>query len=340
VPDLFAGGKLSRVTVPLPDTGTKTQEQPMPEPLEASQVKVFLTQHFGEEVSETAPLGKGEWSQAFSFRRSECDYVVRFGAYGEDYAKDRLIAAFASPDLPIPPVYEVGQAFGLHFAVSARAFGEMLDGLDAERMRQLIPAILRALDAARQVNLGWSTGYGMWRADGTAPYPTWHEYLLDVQNDPPTSRIHGWQALLAASPLGEGPFDEAFGYLQSLIHGCPEDRHLLHTDLLNHNVLVSGDRISAVINWGNALFGDFLYELALFSFYAPWYPAMQEIDWAAEAGRHYDTLGLSVPHFAERLRCYEIHIGLGGMAYCAFTRRWEQLETTARRTIELARAAR
>jgi hygromycin-B 4-O-kinase len=123
--------------------------------------------------------------------------------------------------------------------------------------------------------------------------------------------------------------------LRLLVGACPETRHLLHNDLLNFNVLVSGDRVSAVIDWGNALYGDFLYDLALFSFYAPWYPAMRGIDWAREARRHYDAVGLTVPDLGERLRCYELHIGLGGMAYCAYTRRWDQLQETVQRIRDL-----
>ena len=40
----------------------------------------------------------------------------------------------------------------------------------------------------------------------------------------------------------------------------------------------------------------------------------------------------------ERLRCYQAHIGLEGMAYSAFTRRWGDLADTARRTLFLLRA--
>ena len=37
----------------------------------------------------------------------------------------------------------------------------------------------------------------------------------------------------------------------------PQERHLIHSDLLNFNVLVADDLISAVIDWGSSLYGDF-----------------------------------------------------------------------------------
>ena len=156
-----------------------------------------------------------------------------------------------------------------------------------------------------------------------------------MAEDRPESRAHGWRERLRASPTGPGPFKEAYAALGDLLPFCPEERHLVHGDLLKFNVLVVGKRISAVIDWGCALYGDFLYDLAWFCYWAPWYPAWQGIDFAGEAAKHYDTIALEVPQFAERLRACQIHTGLDAMAYTAFKQRWESLDETARRTLEV-----
>jgi hygromycin-B 4-O-kinase len=106
--------------------------------------------------------------------------------------------------------------------------------------------------------------------------------------------------------------------------------------MLYYNVLVADDRISAIIDWGNAMYGDFLFDLAWFIFWQPWYPAWQAIDFVEEARRHYASIGLEVPDFEARLRCYQIYIGLDGQTYQAFTRRWSDLEATAQRTLAVA----
>jgi hygromycin-B 4-O-kinase len=95
-----------------------------------------------------------------------------------------------------------------------------------------------------------------------------------------------------------------------------------------------------VIDWGCSMYGDFLYDLAWFIFWAPWYPRWRNIDFQREAARHYESIGLAVPHFEERLRCYQLHIGLTGQAYSAFKLRWADLEATSRRTLEVARSGR
>jgi hygromycin-B 4-O-kinase len=134
--------------------------------------------------------------------------------------------------------------------------------------------------------------------------------------------------------VGSGPFAAAYGRLQALAQDVPEDRHLIHSDLLHYNVLVEGDRITGVLDWGCALCGDLLYDLAWFCFWQPWYPAWQGIDFRAEYLRHCAAIGLGVPRFDERLRACQIHIGLAGQAYQAYAGDWTNLHGTALRTLE------
>ncbi len=303
--------------------------------LELHQVAAFLNAHFDGGVRALAPIGKGDWSQAFSFEHNGNAFVARFGEYGEDYRKDQYASRFAHSDLPIPCVREIGQALDRHFCISERAYGLMLESRDADAMSGIIPAVLRLFDALRTADVSASSGFGGWNADGQAGAFSWKENLLAVDQE--GDRVHGWHAAMAESPTGTDPYNEALDYLKAHLPLCPEIRHLLHTDLLHFNVLVSEDRINAVVDWGNAQYGDFLYELANFSFYAPWYPAMEKIDWAMEARRHFEHNGVDVANFEARLRCYETHIALDNMAYNAFTRNWKELADTAARVLQCIR---
>ena len=295
--------------------------------LSTAEVTAFLKMQLGGDVCAVAPIGKGDWSQAFSLTHDGAEQVVRFGAHVEDFAKDRYAARFSAPDLPVPRVLAIGEGLGGYFCLSERAHGEHLDRLEAAAMQRIAPAARRMLGALRDTDLGGSTGFGGWDSAGNAPHTTWAGYLLQVDTE--TERVHGWHARLEESPTGIAPYREALAYLEAHVDRCPDTRHLIHNDLLHYNVLVADDRISAVVDWGNALYGDFLYDLAAFTFYAPWFPAMEGIDWAQGAG--------AIPNFEVRLRCYHAHIGLDGMAYSAFTRRWESLAEVAARTLRLIR---
>jgi hygromycin-B 4-O-kinase len=113
---------------------------------------------------------------------------------------------------------------------------------------------------------------------------------------------------------------------------------VVHGDLLNRNVLVpaDGSRLTAVFDWACCAYGDFLYEVAWFIFWAPWRPGLAAIDFRTVILRHYHATGIEVPRFGERLRCYELHIGLTHLAYCAFARdRGEDLHAVAWRTRQI-----
>lgn len=66
-------------------------------------------------------------------------------------------------------------------------------------------------------------------------------------------RVSDWREPMAASETGIETFDAALAQLHRLLPAIPETRYLVHSDLLNFNVLVADNRISAVLDWGCAL---------------------------------------------------------------------------------------
>lgn len=288
-------------------------------------------------ASDVEPLGSGTWSSVYSFRRGDEEYVLRLGSYLEDYEKDRVASGFASAKLPVPAIVELGEALGGAYAISVRIYGEPLDELPAAEFEATLPAVFRMLDAMRAIDVSNSSGFGMWNPDGDAPFPTWREFLLDVRNGPSVSRIDGWLERLQSVPTAMAVFEEGYRELEHLVEGCPEERSLIHADIVGDNVRVSDGQISAVVDWANAMYGDFLYDLARLTFYTPWYPEMQSVEVAGMARAHYASIGLDVPNFEERVRACQVHVGLDAQVYNAFTERWAELERAGRRTLELAR---
>lgn len=301
--------------------------------LTIKQVQRFLTERYKSGITDIAALSGGEWSQAFGFNHANRKLVVRFGRHQEDYIADQHMAAYGSKQLPIPKVLEVGEAFDGYYAISERAFGVMLDDLDKSAMRRVIPSLFATLDAMRDADISNTTGYGYVDKAGNGKSASWYDFLLTIADN----KIPGWEDGLANSPVGIKPFEQSQKILGELARDLPVVRTLNHTDLAAFNVLVNNDQITAVIDWANAVYGDFLYDLANFTFWGPLYKPLKGIDWEAEALDHYNTIGFEVPEFERRLRCCMISIGLGSMSYYGYKKDWTYLELVAKRTLALAK---
>jgi len=301
------------------------------------QAAAYLTDHFGSGVSSVEPIGEGDWSRAYALTVDGRELVARFGAHLDDFQKDRLAALWEGPDLPIPQVEQIVEAPGGWCCLSKRLRGEFLDELPGDEMAAALPSLFATLDTMRAVDLSATTGYGGWGGDGQGFHPSWRAYLSDRRDGPSGERLTGWREALVSSPTGIRPFNEVAEVLDQLIPFCPEERHVIHSDLLHLNVLVDGPRVSAVLDWGCSLYGDFLYDLAWLAFCSPWFPAWSAIDWHAEGARHLADIGVPVPDYAERMRAYELHIGLDGMRYNAFRCRHDVLASVAAQTLAVAR---
>jgi hygromycin-B 4-O-kinase len=302
-------------------------------PVTDAQARHLVARRYGRRAADVRPLGAGEWSRAYSLVLDGRDAVIRFGDYVEDFRKDQVMAAHTRAALPIPTVIEIGAAGEGYFAVSERAPGDLLDGLDGAGLRAALPGLLAALDAVRDIDVSRTRGYGIWTPDGTGPAASWAQALLAVSQE--TARVPGWRAALAASPVGTGPFDRAYARLRQLAAGLPDARHVVHGDLVNGNVLVQGSRITAVIDWGNAMYGDWLYDAAWLIFWWPWFPRWRGINIAAELTGHWERRGGVPPGLRQRLQACLVHIGLDAMAYNAYRGRSADVVRAARQVSAL-----
>lgn len=309
----------------------------MPATLTKDEAQRFLREH-GHDARDLVPLTGGLWSAAFAFAESGREYVVRFHDRRDDLEKDRFAGRWASPWLRTPRIVEIGDFGSGGYGISERVRGTPLDDLDEPGMRRVLPSLLRALDATRDASLTGTRGYGLWHGDGNGERASWRDALLDRGDG--RDRMAERRAFLATTRIGVAEFDAGLARLRELMAACPDERHLVHNDLLNFNVLVD-DAGVVLLDWGASIYGDFLYDAALLVFWwpHPLYAKWSRIDLRAEVERHHRSTRPVIPHLVERLLCCQLHIGLVHIAFQAEHRMWDHAAWTARRTRELAVAA-
>lgn len=294
------------------------------------QAHSFLHDHYQCDPAQVELLGEGAWSRCFGFHHNGQALAIRFGNHVDDFEKDQVAYRYDSVALPIPNVITIGEAFGGYYAVSTRAYGTPLEQLAPADWLATIPAIVAAMETMRTADISDTAGFGGWGLDQQGPNSSWSERLLAIDSDVPEMRTHGWRAKLATSPEGDAAFTWGYELLKQV---ATDDvpRSLLHCDLINRNVLAEPGRLTGVFDWGCSIYGDHLYELALFEFWAPWFPQLDIAHLRAALEEHWRTVGYLPQHQEERLTACYLHIGLDHLAYNAIIDDWETLLATAER---------
>jgi hygromycin-B 4-O-kinase len=295
----------------------------------------FLQDKFNNGVTELTLLSGGEWSQAYSFMYQGKKYVLRWCHSSETFEKDAFASAFRSEAMPIPEIMDSGRQFDTYFAISAFAEGKFIDTLTSAELSEVMPALLDLFDALRNADLSRTSGYGGWDKNGVGDDPSWKAFLLSVKDVDPNGVQRDWYVNLTQSEMGTAIFDQLYSQFEGLVEKCPEVRELIHSDLLHFNVLVSGDKISAVIDWQCGLFGDSFYDVAWFLFYAPWYPQFEGAQLCQKLMAHVEAATTYQADLQARLLCYQLHIGLGSIAYNSFKKDWAAAREAAEYTLKL-----
>lgn len=303
--------------------------------LSLAAVAAFLKSHLGTEVSQLTAVGAGAWSSCFAFEYQAQELVIRFGQYPDDFAKDQRAYSYSSADLPVPEVLDIGEALAAYFAISTRVHGQALEQLSAGAWLETVPSLVSVMEALRMADISDTVGFGGWLADGKGAYASWSDYLLAVSRDVPQQRTHGWRERLMTCAEGQQAFDWGYALLER-VAAVTAPRSLVHADLINRNVLVDKGSITGVFDWGSALYGDHLYDLAWLEFWAPWHPELDPVYFRTALERRWHEADYQASHMKQRLLACYLHIGLDHLAYNAYLGRWETLLATALRMGSLA----
>lgn len=232
--------------------------------LPPSQVEEWLASRGGP-VTDFQRLTEGLASQAFAFRRSGVDLVLRINRSSAGFRKDPYVSRlFGRPGLPIPEVLEIGTLPGGGAAcISRRAPGVRLRDLDAPAAERVADRVACTLDAIAATDIRGTAGFGPFDGSGVAPFPTWAAFLTAVAD--PTR--YDWEAV--ARRVDAALLAKLRAVVLDLAPRCrcPEVRRLIHGDFGVDNVLSDGRRVTAVIDWALAMFGDPLYEWATLCFW-------------------------------------------------------------------------
>jgi aminoglycoside phosphotransferase (APT) family kinase protein len=288
-----------------------------------SEVVAFLRDHHGADPTDLEVLGGGFWSAACGYRIGDDELVLRINDEPDGFRDDEFAMRYASPALPVPEVFAIGEGFGRWFAISRRHRGRLLEEVGPDEADALGPTVVELLAGLRSVP---DTGIV------TAP---WRDWLLAGVTDRPDQFTAGWRSRLAADAAAERTFGAVDRRIRSLLDACRDRRELVHSDLLHHNVLVTpaAVAVTAVFSWKCSTWGDAVYDLAWCTFWGRWHEGIGVLDlWE----RVVPTLSVSdAVDVGVRHHVYELQIGASHLGWYATLGDTENLRWTLRQLDEL-----
>ncbi len=294
--------------------------------VDAAWLRALVRERLASAPADVRPLPGGTFSRAFAFTAAGSPYVVRLSTLPrvrEGFAKDDYAGRhFAAPGLPIPRLVASGRAGDRFFAISGRAAGRTVAELAPAARLALLPAVLDTLDTLARADVRATQGYGPWDGAGRGRFATWHDFLVGH------ALGVGEQFSAGVRALGRDPLEEkalcaaSYQMILRLTAHCPKERSLLHRDYTFANILTDGRRVTGVIDWAQACYGDPLYDVA----WLGWWTAGGA---SAERAARYDPALVrarygTTPRYAERIACYAYCLALDGLRFCAETGAREQ----------------
>lgn len=226
-----------------------------------AEVAQFVKERIDDSVTSVLPLTGGEIAQAYEIKVSRGSCVFRLSPYLLQFQRDQIAAErFSSEDLPIPPIIKMGHfKDNIYYGLSEKAAGEKLSQLDPEEFLAAYPSVMETLAHIHRCELPEEAKYGAWSADGEPSCGSWHVYLTALlDREAPVGKDWEEQERLAFCR-------DSFHRICEKISCTPR---LVHGDYGAENLFILNSKVSAVIDWGAAMYGDPVFDLAWLSF---WY---------------------------------------------------------------------
>ena len=302
--------------------------------IEQKQALVLLRQHFTEPITNLVPVEGGQVACTFAFRAGEQDYILRFNSADHlpiSFAKEVYLSqTIASPQIPIPRVTQVGRWQNLHFAISHRVPGQMVEQLPVQEFTKLIPALIVTLYAIHQVDVSQRKNYGVFDEQGVGLSRDWRSSLLQAKEEEEEWDYFGkWHHMFEDTFLERDLFDDLFQRMVRLLDFCPTGRYLVHGNYSLRNILAHDGKITGVVDWLDAKYGDFVYDIAGLDFWIP------ELHMREDCQHYYQQRLGAIPFYKERVLCYECYIAMSAMRFYAKKGEEQAYQWTRRRIQQL-----
>jgi hygromycin-B 4-O-kinase len=281
-----------------------------------AQVLTLLSEHFSTPMTDLVPVEGGIVARTFAFRTDGQEYIIRFNLdkmLTSNFPKELYLwNKLASTQIPMPPVLQVGRLGDLYFAISRKMPGKMLFHSTPEEIEQMFPQIMEMLDAIHHVDVSDTQGYGVFNDRGRGMASSWHTFLSRIVHEEQEQDYYGkWHHMFDDTFLERDVFEQVYQHMVRLLDFCPEERYLVHGSLSLANMLTLDGKLTAVLDWLDGRYGDFVYDIAILDYWSPVLRVREHFQ------KYYQERQVVIPAYEERILCYQCYLTLDALRFYA-----------------------
>jgi hygromycin-B 4-O-kinase len=275
------------------------------------QAQEYLKYIEGNNISNVSAIEMGEISRVFSYMKDNRQFVIHFKSSRDSLDKSKyMYDHFSSKEVPIPKVISIGALNQLYYSITEKVLGQPVSSFKEKDMTGILDKVAKLFTNIADIKIDKTEGFGWISPYDSAACNTWIEYLTSFFSR--ESEFYGdWTKLYEESFLERDLFEDIYSAMIKLAEYAPEEPYLVHGDFHLGNMLSDGNRITGIVDWEMAMYGDFILDLATIHFWSPHLQLPQRVlkAWEAE--------GRTIPHFEERLLCYQLFKGVDGLRFFA-----------------------
>lgn len=201
------------------------------------------------------------------------EYAVKYGKNSVSDASAYTILRDNKIDIPVPKVFGIFEFSGDAVLILERIKFPLLETISANKMYKYIPSMIANLKKIHEVKS--DKAGALFENEGTN---NWQEIMLSKFNGEDENL--NWQKITKRDSLDGNLILQAVAKVIKKIKSFEfinQSYSLLHTDFNQRNLFVNPktDDITGIIDWGEAMFGDPIYDFARIRMYI-WHFNLQD----------------------------------------------------------------
>ncbi len=291
--------------------------------INAKVAQEIIEQELGSTPLEINEVKQGQIATTYFFEIEKNAYYIQFNAENMSVWHQIEVLFYDTLEanmIPSRRVIATGSRDGIHYGISERLSGIPFSELSPEDFFDALPSVMETLHRIASIDVSSFTGYGWLDKSGNGKSESWEDHLGLVREEEPGDFYDRWHVMFNTTFLEKAIFDRYFSEMQKLLPFTSKKREFVHGGYGYTNVLVEHGRVSGVIDWQDARYGDPLLDIAYTVF---WRDAATQKKCISAYKNHSTEYRERFDNFDERIRCYKYYIGLDAMRYAAKTENFD-----------------